>query len=317
MAAEEHPVTDEHRVQFDFEIEFLNGGGIQGQGFRLDLNGDDISEEELGVFIVRDLRLLMVGEVRILNKQVIRELHKRSRIAPETRDGDERVRIDLSHTIEDGMVTYPGLPAPVICDFLSREQSHARYSPGTEFQIGKIELCANTGTYLDSPFHRYADGTDLADLPLERLAELDSVVVDISGQNERAVDRSQFLPYEVRGKAVLIRTGWDHHWLTDAYFHGHPFLTAAAAIHLVAQGAVLVGIDSLNIDDTSSGDRPVHSTLLAAGIPICEHLTNLAALPIDGSRFSAVPVKIRGMGTFPVRAYATIQSAITVSGPGH
>jgi kynurenine formamidase len=308
MMAEQHLTTGDHRVQFDFDIDFSNGGGIQGQGFRLDIDGDHISDEDLATAIVRDLRLLMVGEVRILNKQIVREPHKRSRVRAEARGADGRIRIDLSHTVEHGMVTYPGLPAPVICDFLSREQSRAQYAPGTEFQIGMIELCANTGTYLDSPFHRYQDGIDLADLPLDRLADLDGVVIDVSGQVGRPVDRTQLLPYELGGKAVLVRTGWDRHWGTDAYFHGHPFLTAAAAHHLVAEGAALVGIDSLNIDDTSSGERPVHSTLLASGIPICEHLTNLAALPIDDFRFSAVPVKVRGMGTFPVRAYATRQA---------
>lgn len=314
MTAQQPSAADEHRVQFDFEIDFSNGGGIQGQGFRLDIDGDDISDEHLAAFIVRDLRLLMVGEVRIRNKQVIREPHKRSRAAAEASGGDRRVRIDLSHVVEDGMVTYPGLPAPVVCDFLSREQSRARYAPGTEFQIGTIELCGNTGTYLDSPFHRYPDGTDLAGLPLERLADLDAVVVDVSGQTGRAVDRNQLLPYDVRGKAVLLRTGWDRHWRTDAYFHGHPFLTAAAADHLAAEEATLVGIDSLNIDDTGGGERSAHSALLAAGISVCEHLTNLGALPIDGFRFSAVPVKIRGMGTFPVRAYATLRPGSRESG---
>ena len=168
--------TRDHRVQFDFEIDFSNGGGIQGQGFRLDIDGDDISDEDLAIAIVRDLRLLMVSEVRILNKQIVREPHKRSRIGSQAGGGDGRIRVDLSHTVEDGMVTYPGLPGPVISDFLSREQSRTHYAPGTEFQIGMIELCANTGTYLDSPFHRYPDGIDLADLPLDRLAELDGVV---------------------------------------------------------------------------------------------------------------------------------------------
>ena len=158
----------DHRVQFDFEIDFSNGGGIQGQGFRLDIDGDDIADDELAAFIVRDLRLLMVGDVRILAKTIIQEPHKRR----------ERVLVDLSHDVEDGMVTYQGLPAPVICDFLSHEASHAVYAPGTEFQIGKIDLCSNTGTYVDSPFHRYRDGADLAGLPLERLADLDTVVVD-------------------------------------------------------------------------------------------------------------------------------------------
>ena len=305
MMPEQH-LTD-RRVQFDFEIDFSNGGGLQGQGFRLDIEGDDIRDEDLAIAIVRDLRLLMVGEVRILNKHVVREPHKRSRIRRQAPGADGRIRVDLSHIVEDGMVTYPGLPAPVICDFLGREQSRARYALGTEFQIGMIELCANTGTYLDSPFHRYPDGTDLADLPLDRLADLDGIVIDVSGQTGRPVDRPQLLPYHLAGKAVLVYTGWDRHWGTDTYFHGHPFLTAAAADHLVAEGAALAGIDSLNIDDTSSGERPVHSTLLAAGIPISEHLANLGALPIDGFRFSAVPVKVRGMGTFPVRAYATIR----------
>lgn len=261
MMTEQHLTPGDHRVQFDFEIDFSNGGGIQGQGFRLDIDGDDISDEDLATAIVRDLGLLMVGEVRILNKQIVREPHKRSRITLDAGGAD-----------------------------------------------GRIELCANTGTYLDSPFHRYPDGIDVADVPLDRLAELDGVVIDVSGQVGRLVDRTQLLPYDVGGKAVLVRTGWDRHWGTDAYIYGHPFLTAAAADHLLAEGAALVGIDSLNIDDTSSGERPVHSALLASGIPICEHLTNLAALPIDGFRFSAVPVKVRGMGTFPVRAYATIEN---------
>jgi kynurenine formamidase len=213
--------------------------------------------------------------------------------------------IDLSHAVEDGMVTYPGLPAPKISDFLSREASRARYAPGTEFQIGMIEMCSNTGTYVDSPAHRYAGGVDLAALDLDRLADVDAVVVDASGAG-RTIDRPQLDGHDVGGKAVLVRTGWDRHWRTDAYFSGHPFLTAAAATYLVEQGAGIVGIDSFNIDDTRGGDRPVHSILLAANIPICEHLTSLGSLPPHGFRFSAVPVKVSGMGTFPVRAYATL-----------
>ncbi len=167
-------------------------------------------------------------------------------------------------------------------------------------------MCSNTGTYVDSPFHRFADGDDLAALPLHRLAELEAVTVNVVGSAERAIGREHFLSDDLADKAVLVHTGWDRNWRTAAYVKDHPFLTADAARHLVDQKALLVGIDSLNIDDTSGGTRPVHTALLGAGIPICEHLTNLAALPTDGFRFSAVPVKVRGMGTFPVRAYATI-----------
>src|SRR5215510_2994816 len=227
--------------------------------------------------------------------------------AHDHRIGRRRRHIDLSHTVEDGMTTYPGLPAPVIGDFMSREDSRDHYAPGTELQIGSIQLCANTGTYVDSPFHRYADGTDLAGLPLDRLADLDAVVVNVTGNQGRSVIRQQLLPYEFKGRAVLVHTGWDRHWGTEAYFQQHPFLAADAATLLVESGAALVGIDSLNIDDNSTGERPVHTTLLEAGIPICEHLTNLDQLPALGCRFSAVPVKVRGMGSFPVRAYASVR----------
>ncbi len=221
--------------------------------------------------------------------------------------GDGRRRIDLSHTIEDGMTTYPGLPVPIVCDYLSRERSRTIYAPGTEFQIGVVTLCSNTGTYVDSPFHRYPDGIDLAELPLDRLADLDAVIIDASdGRQSIGVDA--FAGKDVAGKAVLVRTDWHRHWRTPAYMTGHPFMDEEAATFLVAEGATLVGIDSLNIDDTRSGARPVHSTLLAAGIPICEHLADLAPLPLDGFRFSAVPAPIKGMGTFPVRAYATIDT---------
>jgi len=302
------PSRTERRVQFDFEIEFANGGGLQGQEFRLDIDGDDITDEELADYIIRDLRLLMVGEVRVLNKRIIVERHKRAaaRAVPASTDG--RRRIDLSHEVVDGMVTYRGLPAPVICDFLSREESQSQYAPGTEFQIGMVEMCANTGTYLDSPFHRYTDGIDISGHSLERLAEIEAVTIDVAGQAERAVRREQLLPFDLHRKAVLIHTGWDRHWGTDRYFDGHPFLTDDAATHLVDANALLVGIDSLNIDDTSTGERPVHSTLLASGIPICEHLTNLAALATKQIRFSAVPVKVVGIGTFPVRAYASLET---------
>ncbi|NOT10201.1 MAG: cyclase family protein [Gemmatimonadales bacterium] len=214
--------------------------------------------------------------------------------------------IDVSHTVENGMVTYKGLPAPVICDYLSREASKTRYASGYEFQIGKIEMVANTGTYVDSPFHRYADGRDLSELPLESLANLDCLVVRWPAGHGRAVHRLPFPTGEVRGRAVLIQTDWDRHWRTDAYHQGHPYLTAEAAEWLAGAGAAFVGIDSFNIDCTDTGERPVHSILLGAGIPICEHMRGLGALPDAGARFFAVPVKVKGMGTLPVRAFAAV-----------
>ena len=214
--------------------------------------------------------------------------------------------IDLSHVIEHGMTTFKGLPGPHICDYWSREASAANYDDGSSFQIGRIDMVANTGTYVDSPFHRYADGHDLAELPLESLADLAGIVVRQPYATALAVDVAAFDGLEVRGKAVLVDTGWDAHWRTEAYFTDHPYLTAAAADWLVAHGAAFVGIDSHNIDDTRTRARPVHSKLLGANIPIGEHLTNLAALPDTGFRFSAVPPKVKGMGTFPVRAYARV-----------
>ncbi len=214
--------------------------------------------------------------------------------------------IDLSHTVEHGMVTYRGLPAPLICDFLSREDSRRLYATGTEFHIGKIEMVANTGTYLDSPFHRYADGKDLSQLPLESVADLDAIVVRAPDESGRSIDAGAFRGLDLRGKAVLVHTGWSRHWRTDQYFEGHSFLTAEAAALLRDEGAALVGIDSLNIDDNSSGERPVHSTLLRHDIPIVEHMTNLDQVPDLGFRFHAVPVKVKNFGTFPVRAFALL-----------
>lgn len=212
--------------------------------------------------------------------------------------------LDLSHVIEDGMITYPGIPAPHVCDFLSREASRGRYAPGTTFQIGRIDLVANTGTYLDSPFHRFGDGRDISQLTLDELADLPAVVLRATGS--RSIDAPALAGLEVRGRAVLVDTGWAQHWRTERYGRGHPFLTAAAAGWLKDQGARLVGIDSLNIDDTEGGERPVHTTLLGAGIPIVEHLRGLEQLPAAGFTFNAVPPAVRGMGSFPVRAYARV-----------
>ena len=291
-------MSDEKRIQFDFAVTFLNGGGLQGHDFRLDIPGDDIGDDELAEYLVRDLRLLMVQRVQITNKRIITEPHKR---------GAGTRHIDLSHTIEDGMLTYKGLPAPIICDYLSREDSRANYAAGTEFQIGKIDMVANTGTYLDSPFHRFANGHDLAELDLASLANLDGVLIRVTGSGERAISRAAFAAVDVRGRVVLAHTGWDRHWRTDQYFEGHPFLTEDAATYLRDEGAALVGIDSYNIDDTANLSRPAHTILLGADIPIVEHLRGLEQLPIVGFRFTAVPPKVRGMGTFPVRAFATLK----------
>ena len=215
-----------------------------------------------------------------------------------------RTFFDVSHDVEHGMVTYPGMPAPVIGDWLSRAASHTRYAPGTEFQMGRIDMVANTGTYIDAPFHRFADGHDLAGFALPAVADLDGVVVRATGRASRALDVDRFREVAVAHRAVLIHTGWDAHWRTPQYGSGHPFLTAAAAAYLVESGAALVGIDSLNIDDADDGTRPAHTALLRAGVPIVEHLCGLAAVPDRGFRFFAVPVKVRGMGSFPVRAFA-------------
>jgi arylformamidase len=215
--------------------------------------------------------------------------------------------VDVSHEVEDGMVTYKGIPAPVICDYLSHEESREHYAPGTEFQIGKVEMVVNTGTYLDSPYHRFADGEDLSELVLSSLADLDAVVLRHDLGRGRAIDAGAFEDLgQLTGKAVLVHTGWDAHWRTDAYFEGHPFLTREAAEYLAESGAALVGIDSLNIDDTADGERPVHTVLLGKQIPICEHLKSLSVLPDRGARFFAVPVKVKNCGTFPVRAFGIV-----------
>jgi arylformamidase len=213
--------------------------------------------------------------------------------------------IDLSHTIFEGLITYKGLPAPVICDYLSRERSREFYEEGTEFQIGKIEMVANTGTYIDCPFHRFETGKDLSEISLDQFANLPGITIDAVGKQE--IDATYFAGKEVGNKAVLIHTGWDRNWNTDRYFEDHPFLTAEAAEYLKEHGARLVGIDSHNIDNTKKKSRPVHTTLLGAGILIVEHLCNLDKLPVEGYRFNAVPPKFKGVGTFPVRAYAELK----------
>jgi kynurenine formamidase len=215
-------------------------------------------------------------------------------------------RIELSHVIADGAVTYPGLPAASICDFWTREQSRAHYADEqTSCHIARLDMVANTGTYIDAPFHFFEDGADIADLDLSCCTGLPALRVDCRSSTG-GVTASVFRGMDVRGKAVLIHTGWDRHFGSEAYGGAHPYLQADAATLLRDEGVALVGIDSVNIDDRHGGSRPVHTILLGAGIPIVEHLTGLGDLPASGFEFSAAPARFRGVGSFPVRAYAVL-----------
>jgi len=297
--------TEECRACFDFEVDFSNGGGIQGQGFRLDIDGDDIDDAALADYIVRDMRLLMVGAVRILNKSIIRERHKRQ---PQAAPGNA-VRpdlIDLAHVVHSGEEVYPGLPAPRVSDHLSHQASIGRYAEGVTFQIARIDMVANCGTAINAPSHRYPGAADVAQLPLGDIADVDAVVIHLQGMRGRSIDRAALAALDVRGRAVLLDTGWAARWGTSAYLQAQPFLSRDGAEYLRDHGAVLVGIDALNIDDTDDPQRPAHSILLAAGIPIVENLASLAMLPAEKLRFSAVPMRMAGMGTFPVRAWARL-----------
>ncbi|POS00806.1 kynurenine formamidase [Flavobacterium croceum DSM 17960] len=291
------------RVKFDFEIYFTNGGSIKGEDFRLDISGDNISDKELADYIVADLRLLMVGQTKILNKVIFEEQHKRK---PINENIKADLLIDLSHTIEHGLVTYKGLPAPIVCDYLSRENSKQFYEEGTEFQIGKIEMVTNTGTYIDCPFHRFENGKDLSEVALECFVDLDATVISVPFSETLAITDDHLKNYEIRNRAVLIHTGWDRHWDTENYYENHPYLTKEAAEYLRDCNVKLVGIDSHNIDNTLGKSRPVHTILLGAEILIVEHLCNLYLLPKDGFTFSAIPPKFKGVGTFPVRAMAKL-----------
>jgi arylformamidase len=291
------------RVKFDFEIYFTNGGSVKGEDFRLDISGDTISDKELADYIVEDMRLLMVGQAIILNKKIFNEPHKRK---PINKKNEAGLLIDLSHTIEHGLVTYKGLPAPIICDYLSREKSKEFYSEGTEFQIGKIEMVANTGTYIDCPFHRFENGKDLSELGLECFTDLEGIVISVPFAETLAITEEHLKNHEIRNRAVLIHTGWDSHWNTEKYYENHPYLTEGAAEYLRDCCVRLVGIDSHNIDNTAGKNRPVHTILLGAEILIVEHLCNLYLLPPEGFTFSAIPPKFKGLGTFPVRAMAKL-----------
>jgi len=299
----------EHRAHFDATVAFVNGGGLTAEGFRLDIPSADVSEEELARLFVNHLGLALVGSVELRDVRIVEEQHRGSRgvePAQATTDGARRV-VDLSHRIRAGLVTYPGLPAPVITPHLTREESRSRYAPGTEFAMDTITMIGNTGTYLDSPYHRYGDGPDLAGLELASLVDLPTEVFHLTDLTTLGIPASVFYDRDVRGKAVLLHTGWDRHFGMPAYGVDAPYLTAEGTAYLVSQGVALVGIDSLNVDQVvPHGERPAHTGLLAAGIHVVEHLTNLGELPPSGARFTAAPPAVEGFGTFPVRAFATL-----------
>jgi kynurenine formamidase len=301
----------EYRASFDADVTFSNGGGLTAKGFRLDIANGNISEDQLAEAFVRHLGLLMVESVNLENVSVFAEPHKGSRGGPadaaEKRSA-ERL-IELNHVLRAGMTTYPGLPGPEITPHLTREASRAVYAEGTEFAMHSIRMVGNTGTYVDSPFHRYPDGADLSEIPLSSVANLPTVVVRLlhALDRGRAIDSLAFAPYELDGAAVLLHTGWDRHWGTDQYARNAPYLTAEGARHLVDAGVKLVGIDSVNIDNAvPGGERPAHSILLRAGVIVLEHLTGLEQLPIYGARLHAAPPRIREFSSFTVRAYAVV-----------
>ena len=306
-------VMTDFRAVVDGTISFANGGGVTVEGFRLDLPGPDISHPEIGRLLVASLGLLMSDEVQLTRVEVVEEAHKGTRGGPadlpSAQDLGSYRLVDLSHPIRAGMVTLPGLPGPEITPHLSREASEQVYTEGTTFEIGRISMVANTGTYVDAPNHRFADGFDLAGFPLAALAELPVVVVRLRDAAAGGVGPETLAAYDVRGRAVLVETGDSDRFGTPDYVVDASYFTRDAAEWLVANGAALVGIDAANVDDMSDGTRPAHTLLLRAEIPVVEHLTNLAEVPPSGATFFAVPPKVEGFGTFPVRAFARVPSA--------
>jgi arylformamidase len=306
-ALDSSAVTD-YRAHFDANVEFVNGGRLTAEGFRLDLPSPDLSDPQIAELFVQHLGLALVGGVQLRSVQIVEEAHKGSRgisITPTV--GRRGELVDLSHIITTDLVTYPGIPAPTVRPHLTREQSRSHYAEGTEFAIDVITLAGQTGTYLESPYHRYSDGADLADLELEALVDLPLELFRLTDATERGIPSAVFYDRDLQGKAVLLHTGWDRHFCTPTYTTGAPYLSGEAAAYLIKAGVVLVGIDSVNIDDAeTSRERLAHSLLLAAGVHVVEHLTNLAAVPPTGARFTAVPPKVREFGAFPVRAFARL-----------
>ena len=302
-------MTD-YRASFDAVINFSNGGDLTVHGFRIDVPAPDVDEAEIAALFVASLGLLMTERAELSNVEIIAEPHKGTRAGPSDRTADDGIAtaqlVELSHVIRAGMITYPGLPAPRISPHLTREASRERYAPGTEFAIDQLTLVGNTGTYLDAPYHRFAEGADLSAISLARTVDVPAVLARVTGASQRGIDVGALAALDIRGRAVLLHTGDDAWFGTPAYADEAHFLTRAGAAWLADRGAVLVGIDAINIDDSADGERPAHTLLLGAGIPVVEHLTGLDQLPPAGARFTAVPLRIEGFGTIPVRAFARL-----------
>lgn len=300
----------EYRASFDATIRFSNGGDLAVHGFRVDVPGPDVDQAGIAALFVASLGLLLTETVELRNVEVFAEPHKGTRGGPADRGparaGPAGRLVELSHVIRPGMITYPGLPAPVITPFLTREASRAHYAPGTEFAIDRLTIVGNTGTYLDAPYHRFPDGADLSGIPLDRTVSLPTAVIRVTGTQARGIGVGALAAVDVRGQAVLLHTGDDAKFGMSGYADGAHFLTRAGAEWLAGQDAALVGIDAINIDDTEDAERPAHTELLAAGIPVVEHLTGLGQLPPSGARFTAVPLRVEGFGTIPVRAFAQL-----------
>jgi arylformamidase len=300
-----------YRARFDAAVSFINGGGLQAQGFVVDLPSADVSAAAVRELFLNSLGLLMAGEVELSNLEIVEAPHKGTRGGPSspTPTGGGRPRyVELSQVIRDGLITLPNLPGPEIGKHLTREGSREIYAPGTEFEIGRITMVTNTGTYMDSPYHRYPDGHDLTGFKLERTADLPAVVVRLDDSAKLGIDAAALATYDVSGKAVLLQTGDDARFGTPQYVENAHFLSRDGAEWLIRNGATLVGIDAANIDDMTDGTRPAHTLLLGAGIAIVEHLTGLAQVPPTGATFTATAPRIEGLGTFPVRAFAKLPS---------
>jgi arylformamidase len=300
----------EYRASFDAAVTFINGGDLAVHGFVVDVPSADVDEAGIAALFVASLGLQMTGAVELSNVRIFAEPYKGTRGGPADRSGTAPGAagrlVELSHVIGAGMITYPGLPGPRITPYLTREASRARYAPGTEFAIDQVTMVGNTGTCLDAPYHRFADGSDLAAIPLARTAELPAVVIRVTDTRQRQISTGALAALDVRGKAVLLHTGDDARFGTAQYGTNAHFLTRDGAAWLASHDPAVVGTDAINIDDIADGERPAHTALLAAGIPVIEHLTGLGQLPPTGATFTAAPLRIQGFGTIPVRAYARV-----------